>query len=100
MASMNPRVFSNSGSVRGIVWGRVLDIDSPREMRKRLVLRLYLGVLLRSVIIFFPSFQAFRVLVKMFQNQMHVNNIYKLHDYEAEADLYVGFSKHGFSVWP
>lgn len=38
----------------------------------------------------------------MFQNQMHVNNIYnniyKLYDYEAEADLYVGFSKHGFSV--
>lgn len=58
MASMNPRVFSNSGSVRGIVVGRVLDIDSPREMRKCLVLRLYLGVLLRSVITFSPASKA------------------------------------------
>lgn len=52
-------MFGNdSSSCLRLSWkGRVLAMDSPREMRKHLLLRLYLEVSLRSVVLFpqFPS---------------------------------------------
>lgn len=47
-------MFGNDSSscLEGILEGRVLAMNSPREMRKHLLLRLYLGVSLRSAILF------------------------------------------------
>lgn len=54
-------------------------IANPREMRKHLLLRLYLGASPRSVTLPLPRFQAFRVLVKLF----YKSNVCKLHKRHA-----------------